>query len=104
MDECLFCSIIEKKTPSKTVHEDEICVAFHDMYPKARVHLLVVPRKHIPTIADMQEGDEKIVGHLVKTAKELAGKNNCLSYKLQFNVGKEAGQVIFHIHLHLLGN
>lgn len=102
--DCLFCGIIEKKIPSTTVYEDERCVAFKDISPKARVHFLICPRKHIPTIADLEEGDEKVVGHLVKIAKELAAKNECKSYKLLFNVGKEAGQVVFHVHLHLIGN
>ena len=104
MNNCIFCKIIDKKISSTIEHEDEKCVAFKDLYPKARVHLLVCPKKHIPTIADLEEGDEKVIGHLIKIAKELAVKNNCKGYQLLFNVGKEAGQVIFHIHLHLMGN
>lgn len=103
-EDCIFCKIIDKKIPSETVHEDEKCVAFKDINPKARVHVLVCPRKHIPTIADLEEGDEKVIGHLVKIAKELAFKNNCKGYQLLFNVGKEAGQIVFHVHLHLMGN
>lgn len=104
MEECLFCKIINKEVDSEMVYEDEICTAFKDINPKARVHLLVVPRKHIPKISDIQEGDEKIIGHLIKVAKELAEKNECNSYQLLFNVGREAGQIIFHTHLHLMGN
>lgn len=104
MDDCLFCKIIAKQIPSTTVYEDDICVAFKDINPKARIHFLLCPRKHIPTIADLQEGDEKLTGHLVKVAKELAKQNECKGYQLLFNVGKEAGQIIFHIHLHLMGN
>lgn len=102
-EDCLFCKIIDKKIPSEIVYDDERCVAFKDINPKARVHLLLCPRKHIPTIADLEEGDEKLVGHLVKVAKELASKNNCKGYQLLFNVGREAGQIIFHVHLHLMG-
>lgn len=101
--DCLFCKIIEKKIPGKIEYEDEKCIAFHDIYPKSRVHLLICPKKHIPTIADLEEGDEKIIGHLVKVAKELAVTHECKGYQLLFNVGKEAGQVIFHVHLHLMG-
>lgn len=90
--------------PAAVQYEDELSVAFNDISPKARVHILLVPKKHVPTIADLEEGDEKLIGHLVKVAKELAKKNDCKGYQLLFNVGKEAGQVVFHIHLHLMGN
>lgn len=102
--DCIFCKIRDKELPGKIQHEDEFCLAFDDLYPKARVHILLVPKKHIPTIADLAEGDEKLVGHLVKIAKELAKKHSCKGYQLLFNVGKEAGQVVFHVHLHLMGN
>ncbi|MEK9132483.1 MAG: HIT domain-containing protein [Patescibacteria group bacterium] len=103
MEDCLFCKIINKKLPSDMVYEDDICAVFKDINQKSRVHLLLCPRKHIPTIADLEEGDEKLMGHLIKTAKELAMQHSCKGYQLVFNVGKEAGQVIFHIHLHLIG-
>lgn len=101
--DCIFCKIIAKELPSTIQHEDDVCVAFNDIHPKDRVHILVVPRKHIPTVTDMEEGDEKIMGHLITTAKELAKKMNCPGYKLIFFVGKEGGQEVFHVHLHLIG-
>ena len=104
MNNCIFCKIITRELPGKIHYEDEKCLAFDDIKPVKRVHILLVTKKHIPTIADLEEGDEKLVGHLVKIAKELAKKHNCKGYQLIFNVGKEAGQVVFHIHLHLLGN
>lgn len=104
MEDCIFCKIIDKKISSKIEYEDDKCVAFWDINPKARVHLLLCPRKHIPTIADLEEGDEKLIGHLVKVAKELATQKGCKGYQLLFNVGREAGQIIFHVHLHLMGN
>ena len=104
MEDCLFCKIISKEINSEIVYEDDICVAFKDINPKKRVHLLIVPKTHIPKISDIKEGDEQIIGHLIKIAKELADKNNSSSYQLLFNVGKEAGQIIFHVHLHLMGN
>lgn len=103
MDDCIFCKIIERKIPAKIQYEDERCMAFDDIAPKSRIHILLVPKKHIPTIADLEEGDEKVIGHLVKIAKELAVKHGCKAYNLQFNVGKDAGQIVFHVHLHLLG-
>ncbi|MFC1600132.1 HIT domain-containing protein [Patescibacteria group bacterium] len=104
MNDCLFCKIIGKEIDSEVVHEDDTCVAFKDINPKSRVHLLIVPRKHIPKISDMEEGDEQIIGHLIKVAKDLAEKHDCKGYQLLFNVGKEAGQIIFHVHLHLMGH
>jgi histidine triad (HIT) family protein len=104
MDDCLFCKIINKEINSEIVHEDDKCVAFKDINPQARVHILLVPKKHIPTVADLEEGDEKVIGHMIKVAKDLAQENECKGYKLLFNVGKEAGQIIFHVHLHLMGN
>lgn len=100
---CIFCKIIKREIPSKIQYEDEKCVAFDDIQPKSRIHILLVTKKHIPTIADLEEGDEKLIGHLVKTAKELAKKHGCKGYQLLFNVGKEAGQIVFHVHLHLMG-
>lgn len=101
--DCVFCKIIQGEIPSTMQHEDDVCVAFNDIHPKERIHILVVPRKHIPTVADMQEGDEKVMGHLIKIAKELAKKHGCPGYKLTFFVGKEGGQEVFHVHLHLMG-
>jgi len=103
MQDCLFCKILNKEINSEIVHEDDTCVAFKDINPKARVHLLVVPKKHIDSIAHMEEGDEKIMGHLINVAKKLAEQNDCKGYQLLFNVGREAGQIIFHVHLHLMG-
>jgi len=104
MEDCVFCKIINREIKSEIVHEDDFCVAFKDINPKKRVHLLIVPKKHIPKVSDIKEGDEKLMGHLIKTAKELAEKNSSEHYQLLFNVGKEAGQVVFHAHLHLMGN
>ncbi len=104
MEDCIFCQIINKEKNADIVYEDDKCVAFKDINPKARVHLLVVTKKHIPKISDLEKGDEKLIGHLIKVAKDLAEQNDCESYKLLFNVGKEAGQMIFHVHLHLMGN
>jgi len=81
-----------------------LCVAFPDINPQARVHILIVPLKHIPTIKDLEAGDDQIMGHLIKTARDLAQKEGLDGYRLQFNVGKAGGQEVFHVHLHLLGN
>lgn len=102
MDNCIFCKIISGQIPSQFLYEDENCVIFNDINPKAKTHLLAVPKKHIPTIADMEEGDEKIAGHLIRCAKNIAKEMGLKGYQLQFNVGKDGGQEVFHIHMHLM--
>jgi histidine triad (HIT) family protein len=94
---------VEGKIPSKQEYTDEWAVVFHDIHPKSDVHLLVVPRKHIDTVMHLEEGDEKIMGHLIRIAKNMGEKLGLEGYKLQFNVGKKGGQEVLHIHLHLLG-
>ena len=100
----MFAKIIAGDIPTDFVHEDDVCVVFKDINPKAKTHLLIVPRKPIVSIAEMEEGDEKIVGHLFTVAKLVAGEMSLPGYKLHVNVGKEGGQEVFHLHVHLLSN
>ena len=100
---CLFCQIINKEIPATVVYEDEQVIAFNDINPKADVHVLIVPKKHIDSIANLQTEDAELIGYLLLIAQKIADKKGLKGYKLQFNVGKEGGQIIFHIHLHLLG-
>ncbi len=100
---CIFCQIINKELPSTIVYEDEQVIAFNDINPSADVHVLIVPKKHIDSIMELEEADEKLAGHLLTVAHKIAKEKNLKGYKLQFNVGKEGGQIIFHLHLHLLG-
>jgi histidine triad (HIT) family protein len=104
MDDCVFCKILNKEIPSEFLYEDSNCVVLKDINPKAETHLLIVPKKHIPTIMEMEEGDEKIIGHLVSCAKKMGEKLNLPGYTLQINVGKEGGQEVFHIHMHMMSN
>lgn len=101
---CIFCRIIEKKIPSKIVYEDEHSIAFEDVNPQAPVHILVVPKKHIPEVHSMTEGDRELIGHLFLTAKKIAERNGMDSkgYRMVINNGADAGQTVFHIHLHVL--
>ncbi len=99
---CIFCKIVAKEIPSKLEYEDDLCIAFHDINPRARVHLLVIPKKHISTLKDMQNLDEPAFGRMMMTARDLAKKFNLEDYKLMMSVGKNAGQEVFHVHLHLL--
>ena len=104
MSDCIFCKIVRGEIPSEFLYEDENCKIFRDIHPKSKTHLLIVPMKHIPSIADMIEGDEKIVGHLMKCAQAVAKKLDIEGYRLQINVGKEGGQEVFHLHVHLMSH
>ncbi len=106
MDNCLFCKIIAGQIPSQKVFENEEAIAFKDINPKAKTHLLIVPKKHIDTIADLkkEEGDELLAGKMIMTAKEIGDQMELSGYNLQFNVGASGGQEVFHIHLHLKSN
>lgn len=99
----LFQKIMDGEIPGEFVHQDEQCVAIKDIHPKAPIHFLVIPRKPIPTIANLQPEDEPLMGHMIFVAKKLAEQHGCEGYRLQFNVGKRGGQEVFHIHLHLMG-
>ncbi len=103
---CIFCQIINKEISADIVHEDDEIIAFNDINPKAKTHILIVPKKHIDTIKDLKEdeADEILVGKMFLVARNIAREKNLDGYQLLFNVGKSAGQIIFHIHLHLMSN
>jgi len=105
MSDCLFCKIVEGQIPAKKVHEDELCIAFSDINPQAPTHVLLVPKRHIPTVNDLTSEDRELVGHLFTTAARLAadGGFSTSGYRLVMNTNRAAGQTVFHIHLHLLG-
>ncbi len=102
--DCLFCKLIHGEIPSTIVYEDESVIAFNDINPKAPIHQLIIPRQHFATINDITVKDEALVGHMVTTAKHLALEAGVSEkgYRLIFNVNQDAGQEVFHIHLHLL--
>ncbi len=100
----LFLKILDKSIPAKLVHEDEHCVAFHDINPQAPVHVLIIPRKVIPTHADVTPADKELLGHLHLVAARLAEKLGVADgYRLVLNCRERAGQTVPHLHLHLLG-
>ena len=105
MDDCVFCNIINKTINSQILFENERLAVIKDILPKAPVHLLVLPKKHILSINHMEPFDEKLLGEMVFVAKEMAVKNGIgeTGYRLIFNVGSDGGQVIPHLHLHLMG-
>lgn len=101
--ECLFCKITVKEISSEIIHEDKDVMVFKDIHPKAPTHLLVVPKIHIQSIAHLEADHNDVIAKLIYTAKQVAEERHLKGYKLVFNVGREGGQVIDHLHLHLLG-
>ena len=101
-ENCLFCRIVRKEIPAKIVAETEDCVAFRDINPQAPVHILVVPRQHIPTAKDVN--DPAVVGKLTQLAADLASREGVADsgYRLVINTNADAGQTVFHLHMHLL--
>lgn len=103
--DCLFCQIINKEIPSKTVYEDEKILVIKDIKPLAPVHLLVMPKKHILSVDHLVSADKDLMGELILVAQKIARDQGIAQtgYKLNFNVGRGGGQIINHLHLHLLG-
>ena len=102
--DCIFCKIIAGTIPSKKVYEDDLTYAFADIDPKAPVHLLIVPKKHIPSLAAIDAADTAIVGHLHAIANRLAVEHTLSKgYRTVINTGADGGQTVDHLHVHLLG-
>ena len=103
-DKTLFQRIADREIPADIVYEDDQCLAFRDINPQAPTHILVVPLKPIPTLNDLTPEDERLVGHLFVVAQKLAKQEGLTKgYRTVFNCGDDAGQTVYHIHLHLLG-
>lgn len=102
---CLFCKIVAGEIPAKKVHEDGDLVAIEDINPQAPLHVLVIPKRHISTLNDLQSGDDGLVGAMVRRAAAIAKDRGVDSggYRTVFNCNSDAGQTVFHIHLHVLG-
>jgi histidine triad (HIT) family protein len=102
---CIFCKIAEKNLPSKIVYEDEKSLAFEDINPQAPIHILIIPRKHIPTVLDISDDDRDLIGHLFQVANKVAKERGIADrgFRLVMNCNSEAGQTVYHLHLHLLG-
>jgi len=105
MEDCIFCKIINKEIPAEIVSEDEDILAFKDVNPIAPVHFLIIPKKHIESVADLEESEELLAGKMVVKAKKLAEKVDISKdgYRLLFRVGAHGGQEVPHMHLHLIG-
>lgn len=105
MSDCLFCKIAERKIPAKIIHEDDRVLAFEDITPQAPVHTLIIPKKHISTTLEITDADNALIGHLFQTAARLAKEKGIAEkgFRLVMNTNADAGQTVFHIHLHLIG-
>lgn len=104
MDSCIFCDIISKKQPTDLFYEDNDFVVFKDIKPLAPVHFLIAPKKHIASINDLKKGHKDLMGKMILLAKKIAKELGISEgYKLAFNTGRKGGQLIDHIHLHLMG-
>ena len=102
--DCLFCKIADNKIPAKIVYEDDKALAFEDINPQAPVHVLVIPRKHISTSLDITENDHELIGHMYQVANRIAKEKGVADrgFRLVMNCNRDAGQTVFHIHLHML--
>jgi histidine triad (HIT) family protein len=105
MSDCLFCGIVEGKIKGDIVYQDESLVAFRDINPKAPVHLLIIPRKHIANLMDLAPNDGPVIGQIFQLAAELARQHGIADkgFRVVVNHGADAGQSVFHLHYHLLG-
>ena len=102
MSDCIFCKIINGEIPSKKLYENDYVIAIEDINPKAKVHSLVIPKIHIESLNELE--DEKIMSELLKAVKEVAKIKGIKAYRLHVNTGKEEGQIVFHLHFHVLSN
>lgn len=105
MQHCLFCKILTREIPANIFYEDDQVIAFDDIQPQAPKHKLIIPRKHIATLNDLSHEDALLAGHLLYTAQHLAKQLGIAEtgYRIAMNCNKDGGQVVYHIHLHLLG-
>ena len=103
--DCVFCKIIKKEIPAEIVYEDETVMAFKDVKPVAPVHVLIIPKAHIPSVNHVAMEDKTLMGELILTAQEIAREQGVdkSGYRLVLNIGKDAGQTVDHLHLHLIG-
>ena len=103
--DCIFCQIVAGKVPSQIIYQDEEVIAFSDIEPQAPVHLLIIPKKHIPSLIHLAEAESPLIGHMVNVANQLAKREGIAEggYRLAISCGEQGGQVVPHLHMHLLG-
>jgi len=101
---CLFCRIVARESPAEIEYEDDLVVAFKDIYPKAPIHLLIVPKRHIESVATLNPDDRALVGHCLLVARRIGESKSFAErgYRVNVNCGPEGGQVVYHLHFHFL--
>ncbi len=99
---CLFCKVLAQEVPATRVYQDDRCLVIEDIHPQAPVHLLVIPQRHLATLAEAAEEDEGLLGHLMTVAARVAREQRCQSFRTVINTNAEAGQTIDHLHVHVL--
>jgi histidine triad (HIT) family protein len=104
-EDTIFSKIIRKEIPAEIVYEDDLCLAFRDVSPQAPTHVLLIPKKPIPKLADVASDDKELLGHMMLTLKDLAEQLGIADdgYRVVINSGQQGGQTVFHLHMHLLG-
>ena len=102
---CIFCQIVAGKVPSEILYQDEEVIAFRDINPQAPAHLIIIPKRHIPSLVHLSEAESSLIGHMVNVANQLAKREGISEsgYRLVINCGEQGGQLVPHLHLHLLG-
>lgn len=103
MTDCLFCKIVAGEVPATVVYEDDKVMVFKDIYPKAEVHLLTIPKTHIHSLNEVDPEHDAVMAHMLRLQTKLAADQGLKGFRTIINTGKDGGQVIFHLHLHLLG-
>lgn len=105
MNNCLFCQIIKKEIPTEIIFENDLLIIFKDIHPKAPIHFLIVPKKHLSSVNELNEEDRQIISEVFLQAKKIAKANKMSEkgYRLIVNTGPDSGQIVFHIHWHMLG-
>jgi histidine triad (HIT) family protein len=105
MTDCIFCKIINKQIPATIIYEDDFVIAFDDIAPKAPIHKIIIPREHIKTINDLEPKHNELIGHMMQVAKKLAKQYGIeeSGYRVLTNCNRDGGQMVFHLHMHLLG-
>jgi histidine triad (HIT) family protein len=103
--DCIFCKIVDGEIPADILYQDDEVIAFRDINPLAPIHLLIIPRKHIPSLIDLSEAESSLISDMVNTANQLAKRDGIAKsgYRLVINCGKQGGQLVPHLHMHLLG-
>jgi histidine triad (HIT) family protein len=101
--DCIFCKIVSGAIPSKKIYEDDEVIAFHDINPSAKVHFLIVPKLHIESLASCEEQHQALLGKVLLLAPKLAKEQGLAGFKTLINTGRDGGQLVFHIHVHVLG-